>query len=641
MSAWFWELRGEGEWLPPEITSIGEGWVEWDGPLRQGPPKSTEIFARELIQNFVDAARDVPEADRRENTPRLSFHFVELSGKSAKKLAADLGLQGHSDRYKSMPKSERDSLRLGESSLLEGDFSTIRALVVVEKATSGMYGPWTISSELNVVRKMRSALLSVVGDRRLNGLGAYGEGKRAVIAASRPRIVLTYTCFDEREDTPGVSRRFLGTTYWRPFSDGTEAATGLAMLGRQTDSSDRGINGRPIPLENQDADAFIKDLEIPFFEVRNPKAVSQRGTTQVFLDPTVLPAELSRAIARNWWPLIEIGAAHFEVFDYDGSQIEVVPEDDDALAPFIQTFRTLRGENPPRSLATYREDISTISSSAIASNMEIGKLALAASIGDGGWSWKDRDTNRSIVALVRDGMIIEYEPFPRQRSAQPPFIRGVFFVDSSSNKEAADAIRLSEPPLHNFWREDPANGRQTAMLATSVYQGIQDQVRRFKHQFQEVQPPNDMEFALFAEVFNVPDEITITPPPSPPSTSPKPTMDPWSNQSISANLKVGEESRSNLIATASRELSLKPESELDEIEVEIEVGWEVLEEGRWSKIPEMNTVGINVPKRFTSVDQRLIGFLTKESVVVEWQSNEYPGLWTVRPYALIATRSQA
>jgi hypothetical protein len=55
---WFWELRNNGEFLPPNITNVDNGWNAWKGPLANGPSFTAEIFVRELVQNFVDAARE-------------------------------------------------------------------------------------------------------------------------------------------------------------------------------------------------------------------------------------------------------------------------------------------------------------------------------------------------------------------------------------------------------------------------------------------------------------------------------------------------------------------------------------------------------------------------------------------------------
>ena len=83
MNPWFWELRSDGEFLPPEIANFGEGWHDWKGPLQSSPPVGAEIFARELVQNFVDAARD----HKRQNPnlqakPRLVFEFHEFIAQS-------------------------------------------------------------------------------------------------------------------------------------------------------------------------------------------------------------------------------------------------------------------------------------------------------------------------------------------------------------------------------------------------------------------------------------------------------------------------------------------------------------------------------------------------------------------------------
>jgi len=633
-SPWFWELRGDGEWLPPEISSIGEGWTNWEGPLSESPSRGAEIFAREVIQNFVDAARDGITDTHGEITPTLTFRFLRITGTDAMALAGKLGLQEHADRFKGMSEDDRNLLRIGASKVLAGNFGTIELLVVSESGTSGMYGPWQMDDQAGVVRKMRSALMSTVGDRTTQGLGAYGEGKRAVIAASVPRTILAYTCFKSREETGDVDRRFLGATYWRVHNEADRRATGLALLGQATNPADRSLRGRPVPLDNADADAVLQDLGIPFFTPRSSGDVAELGTSQVFIEPSVSPSDIAWAIERNWWPLLEDGNAHFEVFDYEGNEIEIAPDRRRELQPFISAYRTLRGTNPPRRSETMQELSESMESRVL--RAALGKLCLVADTGDAGWSWEDRETNRTLVALIRNGMIIEYETFPRHRADPPPFIRGVFVVDSATEPEAEKHLRLVEPPLHNFWHTDKSRSPESAEVAEEVYIELTKKVREFKRRFREVLPPNDNQFQIFGEVFNVPDQVVATKPPGPAVNPPPPTKDPWENQSVEAQLEVVDVEGGLIRAAASRALSLKDDFLLDNFPVVIRVGWEVLEDGgRWAVSHDLDCEVNAKTSLLRREGDAFVGQLVKEPFVVEWKSNPYSSLWTVRPFVLI------
>jgi hypothetical protein len=628
-SPWFWELRGDGEWLPPEIANIGEGWTQWEGNMADGPDRAAEIFVRELVQNFVDASRDVSEGDEKHFTPHLTFRFVELKGKKAQEFVDKLGLKDHADRYKSIGATEQKQLRIPESNILQEKITSIKLLVVTESYTSGMYGPWEMNDRRGVVRKMRSALLSTVGDKSIGGLGAFGEGKRAIIAASLPRILLTYTAFKTRNETGDVNRRFLGTTYWRPFSEGNRAATGLAVLGKQHETKSRTMNDRPVPLDNDDADAIVRDLNIPFFTPRDPSLPEDQGTSQVFVDPSLTAQDIADSICRNWWPLIEEQRAFFEVFDFEGNEIEIAPDRNRQLKPFIHAFRTLRGDNPPAKQGLRREEISDIQFPGRTTNETVGSLALAADLGDNGWSWEDRENNRSLVALIRDGMIIEYEAFPRVRAFPPPFIRGVFVVDQAKNPLAAETLRMLEPPLHNYWREDANVGQESTKLSKHVYGEIQSRVSAFKKLFKEVAPPNDLHFQVFAEYFKVPDKIVVVPPPPPP---PPPESDPWENQSISAKLSEDPQNEARIVASASRILRLKKNFEPTSMKVKISVGWEVLEDGSWSETDDVRTNSIVLDGKSKDLGEFESEISRKSALTVAWTSSPYSNLWTVRPF---------
>ena len=67
--------------------------------------------------------------------------------------------------------------------------------------------------------------------------GSYGYGKAGLIGASSTRTVIAYTCFKEREDDLGVTRRLLGMTYWGQHDVGGRSFTGFARLGREDDDA--------------------------------------------------------------------------------------------------------------------------------------------------------------------------------------------------------------------------------------------------------------------------------------------------------------------------------------------------------------------------------------------------------------------
>lgn len=654
--SWFWEQRGEGEFLPPNVATIGEGWESWRFPLADAPPVLSEIFVRELVQNFVDAARE----HSGDTIPHLTFRFVELTGVPALAAARRLGLGDIHERCENLSPENRRDIRFGDSDVLAGNFDPLRLLVVTESGTTGMYGPWEMTAETKV-RKMRSAVLSTVGDKRRSGLGAYGEGKRAVIAASSCRSVLLYTCFSERPETGNVTRRFIGATYWRPFTEpGNTEATGLALMGTEWDPANRGMSGRPEPLSNDEADSFVASLGIPGFVVRDPSRDGETGTSHLFVDPIVSPKDVVWSLQRNWWPLLVDEAIGFTVLDYDGSELAIDLGARPELAPFIDVYRHLNSDEPAKGLSEGQKfSHSVVDLPSHSGN--VGHLGLMADVSMDGWSWSDREKNFSLVAIIRDGMIIEYEPFPRSHRSPPPFVRGVFRTDADRYPDAAELLRAVEPPLHNrFVEQGEMFDAAAVKLAANLYRNLEGSMREFKRQFRDTPPPRDTEFVEFEDVFDPGDDgedpLPIPPPPPPPNPDspappppkppvpppPKPprTFDPWLNQDVECGIEAHPTDFDSIRALAVRKLALKSNWKEEEVKVRIRIGWQVQIDGRtWEddeSLLDLSPQALDIPKGFVQTGTNVWeGTLTKAEVQVGWISEYYPGLWTLRPFVEI------
>ena len=695
MSPWFWELRSGGEFLPPEIANFGEGWQDWKGPLQDAPPVVAEIFVRELIQNFVDASRDHKLRNPQLSAvPKLSFEFHQLEGDAGKAISEKIGLSSHADRYKSLTNDEKRSLKIGNSRVLQGETDLFQVLVVRESYTTGMSGPWEMTDRRNdadgnvIVRKMRSALLATVGQRSTNGLGAYGEGKRAVIGASAPRILFAYTCFQVQKVSGNVSRRFLGGTYWRPHTESAingapidqKSATGLALWGSGISGSDRTHAGRPVPFDNEAADDLVKSLNIPGLTVRDPGKDQDFGTTLVFVEPVFSASEIKWAIERNWWPLIIDNGAEFEVSDFDGQRLEIQPDTRAELKPFINCYEVMKGQSkgyvrePDGSMNdpvtgnlisaedVAREDLVAELRCVATGANPVGVLGLSIDCGLDGWSWKDRDSNWTIVALVRDGMIIEYEPFARKRQGSPPFARGVFSTSISQNPISSDLLRNAEPPLHNHWVEkDGSFPADSVELAKQLYDLIGKRTKDFRAKYMLKPEPSTETFEEFGDAFDdTGDEVAPPKPPKPPNPPkpgdttkppkpPKPggttkpaSIDPWENQSGNSALDPHINSHDLIRARAVRKIRLKSECLFDDLKVVITLGWQVQEENSFEDDASLlDAHATTVPAGFVKKTGlyglvQYEGVITKEWSEFEIHSNFYSSLWAVRPFSIVA-----
>ncbi len=621
---WIWEQRGEGEFNPPQIATFVDGWAKWRGTLATEIPAVSEVFVRELVQNFMDAARDANRSS--DKKPKLTFTFHKYVGPEAKNISSHLDLSSLKDRFSSFDEHKKLEVRLHEGLTLSGEVSAeLPVLVVSETGTTGMYGQWDRTNKPNVATKMRDALLSIARGTAGRGLGAFGEGKKAVIGVSVPRCLFAYSRFNPKSNEQNVSRRFMGGTYWQDHVFGDATYSGFAMIGAPLENGAT----RPRPLEDQDADHAVESMGIGGFETRGP---SELGTTYMFVEPKITAAHVAESLARNWWPVIVQGLAEFEVIDETGASIKIAFPDE--IKPFIQAFNATEdhkvewgSENAsPGELATIVRDLKFIDET------PLGTLKLAVDFTPTtGWSRVEPETNYSIVALVREGMLVSYQHFPRSKRHTPPFVRGVFFVDRANHPVSEEKLRIVETPLHNKWQESNQSLDALSMkYASEVYKQVGDFVEAFREEQMKDEVRREIDLEMFSEGLSVTGgKKVVTPPPPPPLES-----TPWSMLNVSGRLEdLGEGSRK---AISTRTLQLSSNWN-EEHEVEVALGWEVLEDGaRWVEASDKlfaNTFKVDgsfVPVQGKSRTFR--GRITSTPKVFTWESNGYKELWTLRPY---------
>lgn len=627
---WFWEFRQEGDFTPPQIATFLEGWVPAKADMKSEVPQESEVFTREIIQNFVDAARKERETNSDAGKPKLTFRFIELNGAAAKSLSERIDLKSLSDRYKNFDDSTKRSMRLQQSDTVLGNHTTIKLLVVSETNTCGMFGEWQRISQVHDAKgneisyRMRDALMSPVRGSAGKGLGSFGEGKKAVIGISAPRTLFAYTCFDPNTTSDVVSRRFMGGVYWQNHIVGQENFSGFAMIGAELEQGAI----RPKPFENEAADSVVRELALEGLGVRDSQL--NRGTTYVFLDHSTSPEEVAESIARNWWPLMLDNGADFEVIRADGSEQPVVFGEN--LLPFISAYQCEGSQAVADwsgaevgALATRVEALTTTA----APKLALGEMKLAIDLRTVvGWSRKDPDNNMSIVALIRDGMIISYQQFPKVRKLAAPFVRGTFTVSSEKHPEAADYLRMVEPPLHNRWQDekrdlDP-NGRR---IAKDVYSSLNDHVRTFREEYVASTPTDEQDFEMFRENLSLTGGRRIVGRPDPLKKK-----TPWAMLSDTASVEDNNDGRR--YAKASRSLQLSNLG-MPSHPVTVQIGWEILEDNRWVAAEDFLETPIVAQQGWVLEDGSnniFRGTVEHKPAIFSWKSKPYRELWTLRPY---------
>jgi hypothetical protein len=622
--SWTWEPRGEASFQTPEVSGIYEGWREWPADLAfDESQKPSEIFTRELTQNFMDAARFM--ADRRTSPPSLTFRFLRLTGSEANRVAEVLGLKDLSEKYLQLSAEQKRSIKLPHSAFLSGEKEDLELLVVTESGTSGMFGRWTRDhlhkdSNGNVIyRRMRDALLDSAGSNSAGSLGSYGEGKRAIIAASNCRSILTYTAFDEGTTDDKASRRLLGATYWRPFNIAAQSFSGLSLYGDST-----GGGSRPSPYQNEAADIIVSNLNIPGFSVRDASNHDNWGTSQIFIEPIVNPMAVASALERNWWPKIVNQEAVFEVFDYDGQPVEVSPTENPSLKPFI---RCLEISADPSTIEVDYEETGKLS----VTGGTVGRYALAVDVSENGWSLQEPESNRSMVALIRDGMLISYQKLPRAKNLPQPFVRGIYEVSRDLDGESAELLRQVEPPLHNFWRtKHDAMDKAGLKLAQDVYNNLTDLMIAFREKFVEELVKQAVDLELFDEFLSVDGSTSVIKPPPPP---PPPPSD-WEILSDGGTIEQFDDL--SRWAKASRIVRLKQEK--PEQTVRIEFGWKVeADNGKLELESALFRNLVSVPRGFRQISPGVLmgNLIPGKDVKLAWTSNPYQEMWTLQPFVQV------
>ena len=497
MPEWQWELVDHSR-----INASGDFAKMFRGERVKSPgvfgadPLEDEsaLLMREAVQNSWDAAIET-RAETGEQEPHpfeVSFRLFELWGEERDRIAGALGLGDLAHRVESV--DSRQILGLGEKDCLSDGFAgdiPLPMLEIREQAAGGMHGPWSEDSKL--LRAMCTiGMTPATPDRG----GSFGYGKAGLIRGSRVRTVVAYTCFAERPDDEGVTRRLLGMTYW-----GSHRHEGCSYTGARWFAC---LGNGPEPCVNEAADQVASLLGLP---LRDPAEVSDRGTTMLLVDPTVTADGLVRAAERFWWPALEDGSLQFGLVVKDDTARSLHhprPKRNPDLLPFIEAFEAamMRQDHKRSELQVY--DLKPRSTAD--GYDRFGKLALRSD--RSGWSYPEtlespaedagEVEHRSLVALIRDPrMVVEYYDTGARGS---PYIRGAFVADSAINER----LRLTENKAHDTWQTSSAAGdiaTADAEAARLLLQQVRSRVREYRGEVRpKPKPYAAMRFPVWDEL---------------------------------------------------------------------------------------------------------------------------------------------
>lgn len=447
------------------------------------PPDPATLLAREVIQNSWDAARELQAEDPNAPQFQIEFRFDDLYGDAKQSLLNALALDSLSSRVAVI---DREKVGLQPRDCLDSVNDVdepLRVLEITEQGATGMYGPWDQNKS-----HMFLALLSIGFTEKFSGAGgSYGYGKAGLINGSRIRSVVAYSCFRERADDSGITRRLLGVTYWGPHDFEGVNHPGIGTLSA-------GHAGQIRPFENDEADEIARQIGLAS---RTPIEAEDLGTTFLVIDTPVDPQDLVRAIERSWWPAIQEGDFVARIVDVDGSTLSPRPMRDPVLHTFIDAWEIAMRRSDPGAADWFARLTGPKDDPGLST---VGTMGLVADLA--GWSYADHGvgpedlevSHKSLVALTRGPrMVVEY----LEVGNSPPYLRGAFIADPSID----DLLRRTEPKGHDAWRTKTKDGEvdpRAAHVAGHVIARIKQTVQNHRTRIKPpVPPPEEVNLPFF------------------------------------------------------------------------------------------------------------------------------------------------
>lgn len=585
------------------------------------------MFAREAVANSWDAywisgyEHQDFELIFRFRTLGMSEGYGFRKAANLDALTAHIGSRGGNPTRRDLGLSEKDCF---------GERGDIRVLEVVERWGGGMSGSWKSGDSA-----LERALIKVGWAQDASGAGgSFGYGKAAVAQGSRINSVIAYTCFPENEDDPGVTRRLLGATYWRPHTLAGEKFNGFAVFGEHE-------GGLTRPLENDVADAVAGALGL---SVRDPAVEADWGTTLLIIDPSFEKDDLVAALLCNWWPALlrlDERRMHLFVTEDDDEPVEVdVDGENPILGPFVRTYRAafdvLDGGEP-----NFDEDSETEigSIATLTIESEDGEVLGCAALVETAATEHDK---KSLVALMRSHrMVVRY----LESATVEPVVRGTFIAHDGAN----EALRQTEPPEHDNWlrrrtgdhRGDPADYRRAAIIL--------DQINHFVGKFRRLRTPPPPEkrgwTPAFSNFFAIPGAAASRTPTKRkrterPATRRRPIhinlVHPERHTEVERPTRMLGSKPGSLKATAIVRFSLMDWVTDDELPVEFELGSRIEEEGGRS---EALALTVTPPRGVTCITDGRRGRATYRGTLKKGndlffmvETDDYFDEWTVAVY---------
>ena len=499
-----------------------------------------------------------------------------------------------------------------------------------------MYGHWWTHGSVN---KSDSLLkLALIQTKSKKGAavsgGSWGHGKKAIANASKSRLLLVYSCFMKRqealENDSNLSRRAVGVAYWKDHVSGGLVAQGLGVFGMRKDRSQNKWNENFMPLDDAEADSYVKGLGVKNIKIRDSNTKGDCGSTYVIIEPVFTARDLADSIERNWWPLLSRDAIDISVTDEKGDSVEIAPNKRAPLLPFISAFELSGGRRDAEAQEFSERDVEILHKSK--GIKKAGNFALVSDAAPTGWSWNEIEGAASLVALIRGGMVIAYQPSPPTRSASP-YLRGVFAVDTVDHNDSAKILRMTEPHLHNSWEQTVSLASvDDHKFAEDLLRIVDNQVKILRKKIKGTRQSQTTRFEAFAKVF----KTGKTGPVKPKKKRP-PRL--FSIQfSPDAPKRIRASSPTMLKLEASCEIGLREGKNIPKkVKVNVALRWSVVEDELKDDPSLIDGSTVVPPPGFKKrADGTYQGDLwCGDSVTFRWTSKEFSVDWSVAPTPVV------
>lgn len=296
-----------------------------DVPYKDALDFTIPTLVRESLQNALDAGTGSGPVE-------VVYRFERLEGDELEEFQEALDWEAYRDHLENFVGADT-SLRVREFLDHLDSTGQLDVLVVEDRNTSGLPGG-EIEDDTPYNALVRDTKITVKEDDGSGG--SHGVGKAVFPGFSLPSLV---TYHSNLAEDPDASPRLVG----RGLLPDHRRADKRVLDGEEIwFGTDDPSVGRPVSVWGDQAEAIAERLRLSRPDVSGTSvAIVGFGAPDGQIPPDVDETvdEMRRAVARNFWPALEMGHLTVKIKAHDGTEHTVGVADAPEIEPFVQTFR--------------------------------------------------------------------------------------------------------------------------------------------------------------------------------------------------------------------------------------------------------------------------------------------------------------